>query len=429
VDTIFALATARGKAGVAVLRISGPRADEALIALGGRLPPPRYASLQVLRDPDGTAVDEVLVLAFEAGASFTGERVIELHSHGSMAVVNRLSTLLAGIPGLRHAEPGDFTRRALMSGRLDLAQVEGLADLIDAETEAQRRQAQRLFEGGLSERVGVWRDQLVEARSLLEAAIDFADEEVPVDVSAPVADLIGQLLRNLGHELDGFGASERTRLGFEVALVGAPNAGKSTLLNTLAGRDAAITSSVAGTTRDVIEVRMDIGGLPVTFLDTAGLRETTDEVEAIGVDRTRQRASSADLRVFLCDQPGDVPDDLYEQEDIVLLAKADLRGCPENGISGVTGFGVQALVDRIAAVLQHRVSGAALIVNARQRQAIADAVSHLEDARKMLEIGPDGYDMASEETRLATQSVRSLVGQVGIEQVYDQIFSRFCIGK
>lgn len=428
-ETIFALATARGKAGVAVIRVSGPRAEDVLRALGGRPPPPRRASLQKLVDHDGVVIDEALVLAFEEGASFTGEPVVELHTHGSMAVIDRLCALLSAMPEVRLAEPGDFTRRALMNGRLDLAQVEGLADLIDAETEAQRRQAQRLFEGGLSEKAAFWRDKLIEARSLLEASIDFADEEVPVDVSEPVQDAIEAVASSLRHELDGFGAAERMRTGFEVAFVGPPNAGKSTLLNMLAGRDAAITSHVAGTTRDVIEVRMDVAGLPVTFLDTAGLRDTEDEVEAIGVDRTRKRAEAADLRVFLVPEGGRADPELLTEEDLVFRARADEVGLPEDGISGKTGFGVQALVDGVAERLGRRVSGAAVIVNTRQRHALETALAHLSQAQENLVIGPDGYDMASEETRLATQAVKSLVGDVGIEQVYDQIFSRFCIGK
>jgi tRNA modification GTPase len=428
-DTIFALATARGKAGVAVIRISGPRADDVLSFLGGRRPATRKASLQTLVDPDGVTIDEVLVLAFDAGASFTGEPVIELHTHGSMAVINRLSELIPQVPDVALAEPGDFTRRALMNGRLDLAQVEGLADLIDAETEAQRRQAKRLFDGELSEKVSAWRDKLVEARALLEAAIDFADEEVPVDVSDPVRDLLTQMVAALRFELEGFGASERTRLGFEVALVGPPNAGKSTLLNALAGREAAITSNIAGTTRDVIEVRMDVAGLPVTFLDTAGLRETDDEVEAIGVRRTRERAQNADLRVFLVSGDSEADADLRGSEDIVLQAKADEIGFPPDSISGATGHGIEDLVSRVSGILQSRVSEASLIVNERQRQTLANAIAHLERAQESLEMGPDGYDIASEETRLATLAVRALVGDVGIEQVYDQIFSRFCIGK
>ena len=428
-ETIFALATARGKAGVAVIRVSGPLADDALCTLGARAPKPRHTSLQKLRDPSGEVIDEALVLAFDPGASFTGERVIELQCHGSVAVVDRLTEVLSSVPGVRLAEPGDFTRRALQNGRLDLAQVEGLADLIDAETEAQRRQAQRLFDGGLSIKATRWRDALIEARALLEAAIDFADEEVPTDVSAPVAEILNDLIEEFRRELDGFGASERVRHGFEVALVGPPNIGKSTLLNALAGREAAITSHIAGTTRDVIEVRMDVAGLPVTFLDTAGLRDTDDVIESVGVARTRSRAGDADLRIFLTEE-GMPPDpELCQPGDVVRWGKADTLQDRGNAISGVTGYGVDHLVAEVASLLQSKASGASVVVNQRQRTALSAASSHAKQALDTLALGPDGYDMSSEETRLATQAVRSLVGEVDIDQVYDQIFARFCIGK
>lgn len=429
-DTIFALATAHGKAGVAIIRVSGPQANRALETLGALRPEPRRTSLQALKDPEtGEAIDEALVLWFDAGASFTGEPVVELQIHGSVAVAQKLTQVLSEVADYRLAEPGEFTRRALINGRLDLAQVEGLADLIDAETEAQRRQAKRLFDGALSEKAAIWRDKLIEARSLLEAAIDFADEEVPTDVGEPVGQLIQELKSGFERELSGYGAAERTRTGFEVALVGRPNVGKSTLLNKLAGRDAAITSEFAGTTRDVLEVRMDLGGLPVTFLDTAGVRETDDAIEAIGVSRTRARAESADLRIFLVD---DESEDLgIEQgaQDIIVETKADLTGKTQGAVSGKTGQGLDALVDRVSVILSGQAAGAATIVNQRQNRIMRNAVGHLELADGHLDMGPDGYDLASEEVRLATWDVGSLVGEVNIEHVYDEVFGRFCIGK
>ncbi len=271
-ETIFALASARGKAGVAVFRISGPQALAAGEVLVGHLPAPHRAGLRRIV-ADGEVIDDGLVLVFPQGESFTGEPVVELQVHGSVAVAAALGRVLSAMPGLRLAEPGEFTRRALANGRLDLAQVEGLADLIDAETEAQRRQAERVLQGAVAERVAEWRKLLVRVTALVEATIDFADEDVPVNVAPEVEALLDRLGGELRREIAGSRVAERVRDGFEVAIVGAPNTGKSTLLNALAGREAALTSEVAGTTRDVIEVRMDLDGVPVTLLDTAGLHE------------------------------------------------------------------------------------------------------------------------------------------------------------
>ncbi len=281
-DTIYALASARGKAGVAVVRISGPLAFLAVKNLTGDVPSARRTALRILRDAAGEVLDEALVICFEKGASFTGEESAELQLHGSIAIVNAVLRTLSEMEGLRLAEAGEFTRRALENERLDLAQVEGLADLIEAETEAQRRQALKVFSGVLGEKVERWRTALVRAAALIEATIDFADEEVPVDVSPEVLELIATVMLDLETEARGAKMAERIRDGFEVAIVGPPNAGKSTLLNALAGRDAAITSEVAGTTRDVIEVRMELGGLPVTLLDTALLKRLVLSVRVNG---------------------------------------------------------------------------------------------------------------------------------------------------
>jgi tRNA modification GTPase len=307
VDTIFAMSSAQGKAGVSVLRVSGPQAFAACQKLCGDVPPRRVASLRVLSDADGGLLDQALVLTFAKGASFTGEDSVEFQVHGSIAVVSAVLNALAGMPDHRMADPGEFTRRALDNGCLDVAQIEGLSDLIDAETEVQRVQALRVLSGDLGTRAESWRRDLIRAAALIEATIDFADEDVPVDVSPEVSSLVSAVIEDLDREISGVGVAERIRTGFEVAILGAPNVGKSTLLNALAGRDAAITSDVAGTTRDVIEVRMDLRGLPVTLLDTAGLRDTTDRVEAIGVDRARTRAQSADLRVLLAEPDTPLP--------------------------------------------------------------------------------------------------------------------------
>jgi tRNA modification GTPase len=423
-DTIYALASARGKAGVAVIRLSGPAAHDAAVALCGDLPEARRASLRRLVW-NGVELDQALVLVFPNGESFTGEPSVELHLHGSLAVVQSVMQALSGMVGLRLAEPGEFTRRALENGRLDLAQVEGLADLIDAETEAQRRQALRVLSGAIGRRAEEWRAKLIRAAALIEATIDFADEDVPVDVTPEVMGLTHDVLVDLRREAAGSHAAERIRDGFEVAIVGAPNAGKSTLLNALAGRDAAITSEFAGTTRDVIEVRMDIGGLAVTLLDTAGLRETTDPVERIGIQRALERAKAADLRVFL-ESGEDVPGIVPMAGDITLSGKADVTG---RGVSGKTGQGVLELLDAIGERLLAHSASAGLVTRERHRLAIERAIRAMESARVEIEKGAARAELAAADLRIAIRALEALVGRVDVENLLDEIFASFCIGK
>lgn len=427
-DTIFALSSAPGKSGVAVIRVSGPHALAAAHAMCGELPEPRKTSLRILRNSAGIRLDEALLVVFRKDHSFTGEDIVELQCHGSTAIVASVLDELAAHEGMRPAEPGEFTRRALENGRLDLAQVEGLADLIEAETEAQRRQAMRVFSGDLGRRAESWRHKLIRAAALLEATIDFADEDVPVDVSPEVAGLIDEVSAALRSEIRGVSTAERIRTGFEVAIVGAPNVGKSTLLNSLAGRDAAITSEYAGTTRDVIEVRMDLGGLPVTLLDTAGLRETEDAVESIGIDRARTRAAQADLRVILVED-GSAPDLPLQKDDIVVVAKADLLDDTADGVSGKTGQGVTKLVDRIGDILRHRAGGAGLATRLRHRQAMERGLAALEAASILVPQGEVTSEIAAEELRTAVRALDSLVGRIDIENVLDEIFASFCLGK
>jgi tRNA modification GTPase len=427
-NTIYALASARGKAGVAVLRLSGPQAHAAVRALCGTLPQPRRSAVRTL-SWNGDILDEALVLIFEKGASFTGEQSAELHLHGSTATVAAVLAALSCCDGLRPAEAGEFTRRALENGRLDLAQVEGLADLIEAETEAQRRQAVRVLTGAIGQRAERWRKSLIRAASLLEATIDFSDEDVPVDVMPEVLDLLEGVLVDLRREATGVTAAERIRDGFEVAIVGAPNAGKSTLLNALAGREAAITSEYVGTTRDVIEVRMDLGGLAVTILDTAGLRETDDPVEGIGIDRAIARATAADLRVFLTDAEGVAPGVRPEPDDIILRGKADVVPGQGPGVSGKTGEGVGALVAEVTARLSSRAQGAATLTRERHRLAAQNAATALEMARIEVLNGASRTEVAAEEFRTAIRALDSLVGRVDVEHLLDEIFTSFCIGK
>jgi len=426
-DTIFALASARGKAGVAVVRLSGPLAHAA-VGKFCPVPEPRHAALRRLM-LDGEVLDEALVLLFAAGASFTGEASAELQLHGSTAVVARVLRALADIDGLRMAEAGEFTRRALENGRLDLTQVEGLADLIDAETEAQRRQAMRVLSGALGQRVEAWRGDIVRAAALIEATIDFADEEVPIDVTPEVTALIAGLLQALRLELAGATAAERVRDGFEVAIVGVPNAGKSTLLNALAGREAAITSEIAGTTRDVIEVKMDIAGLSVTLLDTAGLRDSSDVVEQIGVERAIERARAADLRVFLLSEPGEALMLAPELEDIVVLGKADARSGDARAVSGKTGAGIDWLISEISGRLEGRAASAGLLIRERQRIALQRAVTGLEQAQTRLGRAISLPELIAADLRDSMQALEMMVGRIDVENLLDEIFSSFCIGK
>ncbi len=425
-DTIFALATAPGKSGVAIIRLSGPGAVLVAERVAGSVPPPRQAGLRMLRDAGGAVLDEALVLYFPAGQSFTGEDVVEFQTHGSPAVYRAVLRTLSALEGLRLADPGEFTRRALENGRMDLAQIEGLADLIEAETEAQRRQAVAVFSGELSEVTEAWRQKLIRAAALLEATIDFADEEVPVDMSPEVTELLASVRGELAPQIAGVTAAERIRDGYEVAIIGRPNVGKSTLLNRLAGREAAITSEFAGTTRDIIEVRMDLNGLPVTLLDTAGLRDAEDAVEGMGIARALERAAAADLRVFLLfvdEAPVLVPQD----GDIVLQAKADLSG--GQGISGKTGQGVDALIAQITDILEQRSAGAGLAIRERHATALRLASSSLEAATGLVGQGPDLYDLAAEELRSGIRALDSVIGRVDVESVLDEIFASFCLGK
>jgi tRNA modification GTPase len=425
-NTIFALATAQGRAGVAVVRISGPAAVSAVRQLCRDLPHAR--GLRRLFDAAGELLDEALILRFDAGKSFTGEEVVELQLHGSPAVVSAVMRELGSMADLRQAEAGEFTRRALENGCLDLAEVEGLADLIDAETESQRKQAVRVFSGALGALADGWRTKLIRAAALLEATIDFADEDVPVDVTPEVRALLETVTAEMQREADGVRAAERLRDGFEVAIIGAPNVGKSTLLNKLAGRDVAITSEIAGTTRDVIEVRMDLNGLPVTLLDTAGLRETDDIVEGLGVARAKERAERADLRIHLILDESQIPGDLGH-DDIVVRGKADLYLGADLGISGKTGAGIDELIARVSDSLASKVGGIGIAMRERHRTAMLRAIGYMDDARVAMDNEIAMTDLIAEDLRSAIRAVDSIVGRVDVEQVLDEIFSSFCIGK
>ena len=425
--TIFALATARGKSGVAVIRISGPDAHAVAACLARDLPQVGRFALRQLRDADGALLDEALVLRFDAPNSFTGENTIEFQIHGSLAAIRAVEQAIAATGMARMAEPGEFTRRALMNGNLDLAQVEGLSDLIAAETQAQLRQAQDLFTGKMRDFADGCRDDLLRAAALIEATIDFADEEVPVDVSPEVGMLIGRVLDNIDGQLNGFSGAARLRHGFEVAIIGEPNVGKSTLLNRIAGRDIAITSEIAGTTRDVLEVRVDLNGLPVTFLDTAGLRDSDDAVEKIGIARARDRALAADIRVLLVD--GLVDDTGFDPGvsiDLSYKTKADVTG---QGISGLSGQGVDKVLADVSALLADRVIDLPVASHERHRQALVAARSSLADAKAAFDGGAAGAEIIALHLRDGARSLDSLIGRMDVEAILGEIFAQFCIGK
>lgn len=426
--TIHAVSTAPGRAAVAVVRISGPLAHEAVARLcAGRAPPSdRTLRLRRLRDADGADLDSALVVCFPEGASYTGEASAELHLHGGAAVVAAVLAALDAIPGVRAARPGEFSRRAFENGRLDLAQLEGVADLIDARTEAQRRQALRAADGALARQAAAWRAELVGALALIEVGIDFADEALPDSIRAEADARIAALALALAAERRGADAARALREGFTVAIVGPPNVGKSTLFNALVRREAAITSPIPGTTRDVLEALCDMGGLPVTLLDTAGLRETADPVEAAGVARARDRAAAADLRLVVRDPFTAADGEALQDGDILVITKADLAQTPRPGgvaVSALTGEGVEALARIIAARLCDRVAEAGAVVNARQAAALDAALAALRRACG----APD--ELAAAELRNAARALDSLIGRVDVEHVLDDIFGRFCLGK
>lgn len=432
-DTIFAAATAPGRAAVAVVRLSGPAAGEALRRLCGRLPAPRRASVRRLRDAGGALLDEALVLWLPGPASYTGEDSVELHLHGGPAVVAGVLDALSAL-GLRLAEPGEFTRRAFENGRLDLAQAEGVADLIEAETEAQRRQALDQVGGRLSGAQTRWREALVEALAVFEAAVDFPDEEIPADVARRAAPILSSLIAELHAAAAETERGERVRSGYRIALMGAPNAGKSTLLNALARREAAIVTATAGTTRDIIEVPLVLAGHKVILADTAGLRETADEIEAEGVRRAHAWGAEADLRIWLKDGAAEGEEGLPGRpgaEDLVLVTKRDLVDRTSTGEGRAFSARLaedlvwleETLAERVSAALGGAEPPAA--TRLRHRDLLAEAVSRLERAAAS-DIEPE---LAAEDVRLAARALDRITGRIGSEDVLDRVFASFCIGK
>lgn len=445
--TIFALASGRGRAGVAVVRLSGPKAGVALKSLTGRaLPTPKMANLVEIKGPESEEIiDNCIILWFPGPESFTGEDVVELHIHGSTAILDKLFEILSEL-GLRPAEPGEFTRRAFENGKMDLTQAEGLHDLVLAETEAQRKQALHQLGGGLSEIYSAWRDQLVGALADIEATIDFSDEEIPEGLLGKVGAGVEGLKSGIENILGDFERGQAIRRGFKIVLLGPTNVGKSSLLNALAREEKAIVSDIAGTTRDAIEVHMDLAGYSVVLVDTAGLREAGDAIEEEGIRRALGHAREANLKLLLCEAsswptlPGDLENQLGA-DAIVVLTKADLAsdknavtkcrsGIESILISSESGQGLDTLIKKIEArvVKTLEASEPAGLTRVRHKQALGEALDALERFQGHDLAGTDPAILA-EDLRLASRAMASITGEVGVEEILGKIFSQFCIGK
>ena len=447
-QTIFALSSGRAPSAIAIVRVSGPQAGLVLTTLAGKLPAPRQASRRLLRDGAGQPIDDAVLLWFPGPGSATGEDVAEFHVHGGRAVLSALLAAISHIPNTRAAEPGEFTRRAFENGKLDLTEAEGLDDLIHADTDRQRQQALRQLQGLLGDRARDWRERIIEASALIEAGIDFSDEgDVPTELRAPAVRAIKALHDEIAKALAAQGHSERLRDGLVVAIAGEPNVGKSTLINQLARREVAIVSPYAGTTRDVIEVHLDLDGYPVTVIDTAGIRETDDPVEREGVRRARARAEDADLVLWLVEpeqaiDPGVMRalrksgsgSDRSDGSVWIVRNKIDVGGSGralsdgEFEISASRGDGIPGLIEalvRFAAGFFGTGEGA-MVTRARQRDLLSRAS---ESLRRSLELVEDGEELAAEELRAAAYALGRLLGRVDVEDVLGAIFQKFCIGK
>ncbi len=426
-ETIFAPASGAGAAAIAVLRLSGAETGAVLRAVAGRQPPPRHASLRRLRNAAGETLDHALVLWLPGPASYTGEDSAELHLHGGRAVVAAVADALAAA-GARPAEPGEFTRRAFLNGKLDLVAAEAVADLVAAETEAQRRQALRQLEGALGDLYRSWSARLLALMAGEEALIDFPDEDLPPALAAAAAAERAALAADIAAHLADSHRGERLREGLVFAVTGPPNVGKSSLVNALAGRDVAIVSALPGTTRDALETRLILGGVPVTLVDTAGLRETADPIEAEGVRRARAHAAAADLVLALSEAGSPAPAREHGSVPVLAIAtKTDLGGAVPPGALGVsaaTGAGLAALRARLAAAAERltQAAGPAPLTRTRHRAALTDALAALERVAPLPEL-------RAEDLRQAVRALGRITGAVAVEDVLDRIFSAFCIGK
>ncbi len=443
--TIFALSSGRGRAGVSVIRVSGPSTKKAITVMtqNDNVPSPRVACLSWFYDPaTNERIDQGLVIFFPAPGSFTGEDVAEFHIHGGYAVVAGFLEALSKIDDLRSAEAGEFTRRAFDNGKMDLTAAEGLADLINAETRGQQRQALRQMDGELARIYEKWREEIVSAMAYLEADIDFSDEEIPDDVTSRIRPIVEKLRDEIATHLNDASRGERLRHGLQVVILGAPNAGKSTLLNYLSKRDVAIVSDIAGTTRDVLEVHLDISGFPVTVIDTAGIRESNDVIEAEGVRRAEQKAQDSDLKILLIDGSSseEIDPKMLDHVDsntMILWNKSDLGVSEENGIKGAIGHWAVSMVteeglsDFMAAFegeveKRMELTDTPSLTRTRHRANLTSALDHLD---RYLSAEHFELELLSEDLRMAARDIGKITGLVDVEDILEKIFREFCIGK
>lgn len=447
-ETIFALSSGEARAGVAVIRLSGAMVTPILKEFCGSKPfLPRDLTYTTIRNPDSLdVIDRGMVVFFAGPASFTGEDVAEFHIHGSLAVIREMQEVLASCDGVRPAEPGEFTRRAFENGKMDLTEVEGLADLIQAETKAQKRQALRQMEGALGALYEDWRHRLIRGLAYVEADIDFSEEDLPDGVLAHVWPDIGAIAGEIQTHLGDSHRGERLRAGYRIVILGSPNVGKSSFLNALAKRDVAIVSEEAGTTRDVLEIHLDLGGFPVVVMDTAGLREAESSVEAEGIRRARLKAEDADLRLLLKDARdfGGVESDLVPESlgDLVLWNKADLVSddiisriqeiSGSFALSAGQETGLRPVLEAIEARVKMEIglSETASVTRLRHRSGLEACLNHLAEVAKMKDLSGDpDLEIAAEELRLGARALGRITGRVDVEDILDVIFRDFCIGK
>lgn len=438
-DTIFALSSGKGKSGVSVIRISGSIAYEALEVFGIKDLKARTANLRKLKDKNGDIIDSAIVITFEAPASFTGENIVELHIHGSIAVVSKVLDMLSNIKGFRHAEPGEFSKRAFDNDKMDLLQAEGLADLINSETDSQRIQAIRQMDGNFSDIYENWRNKIVELMAFIEAFVDFPDEDIPDDLEKASLKKTHELIAEIEEQVENK-CAEKIHDGIRVVIAGKPNVGKSTLINLLTNRDLAIVSDIAGTTRDSLEAHFEIAGFPITLIDTAGIRETEDFIEKEGVRRTLEKIKNADFKILILDATDEnIDESNVDESTIVIINKCDLNDANFNinnknyrviRSSLKNGEGVEEIKKTITELSEKffNKGEAGIVTRSRHRHLLKEAVSGLKEFISSRE-NNSPIEMAAENLRVSANSMGRITGKIGVEDVLDKIFQEFCIGK